>query len=348
MIRFDIHGFGRAPHLAVLAAIAAASAAAGPVSAQPEAVTRPAGVSIRGEAPEGFAEEAAAVMRQIEAWRGACFVKDVVVDFVAPEERHGKRAGWYEPASKRLVVVRRGTERFQRGTLLHEIFHALQDQRFELSALQTKAGDGDRGRALSALIEGEAMYAVAELMSYDFRAHAKVPPEGPLDEERFEKIFVYGAGQDFVRALVASGGFAAVDAAFRDPPRSTAAIFHPALHLREKDAAEPEIPEPAPAAGERVAERRRCGEYELRLLLARVPALRAELGDLPPLRGDVRIRFEPEAEAGGGAASGRVAWRLAFGDEAAAVKVRGLLARAGDPVVGVDSEGRIVDAALRP
>ncbi|MEM6926410.1 MAG: insulinase family protein, partial [Myxococcota bacterium] len=151
----------------------------------------------RGASPPAWVSEANAVMAQLEDWRQLPFVSDLVLE-LSTELQPGL-AGFYASDTGRLVVGLGNSERFNQGTMLHEMFHALQDQHFDLSALHDRAGaDVDAQRALSALIEGEAMLAVSELMDYDFLAHATIPADGPLDEGRFERIFRYGDGLRFV------------------------------------------------------------------------------------------------------------------------------------------------------
>ena len=228
--------------LAVLLALAGCRA--GSQSAPPPPKPAPARVVIAGASGEepGFAADPDAILRDLERWRGLAFQGELEVDLV-PRGAVGdaKLNGWYEPSTKRLVVVEGETEAMGRGVLVHELFHALQDQHFDLARLHAAARDEDAARAVTALIEGEAMLAVSELLDYDFEQHAQLPPAGPLDPERFEKIFHYGAGLRFVRALRDAGGWELVDAAFRDPPLRTAEILHPERYrerTRERDEAE--------------------------------------------------------------------------------------------------------------
>ena len=172
-----------------------------------------------------------ALCEEIENWRGLAFKQPVAVTFTNETDRE-KLAGFYDSESKRLVVkLHRGRARFSRGVLLHELVHALQDQHFDLARLHTNAAavSADAERALSCLIEGEAILAVAELMNYDFAAHSDLAAaKGEMEEERFDKLFTYGRGFELVKHLRADGGWAAVTAAFANPPRSTGVVLNPA------------------------------------------------------------------------------------------------------------------------
>ncbi|RMG18010.1 MAG: hypothetical protein D6731_03010 [Planctomycetota bacterium] len=273
-------------------------------SARPESrpsarPTSPSGhrlVGTEGAPPPAWAAEGTEVMGRLEAWRGLPFTRDLVVEFL-PERKDGP-AGWYEPTTKRLVVTLRGSERFGRGTMLHEMFHALQDQHYDLVRLHEGAKTPEAERALRALIEGEAMLAVQELMNYDFARHAKIPAEGELDVERFEKVFHYGSGLQFIRAVREARGWEGVRAAFAHPPRTTAEVFHPERYLRGWHPAR--IDEPPPRLPDSVLlESAARGEYGLRLFLSRSPRTRpvaVELGGA--LRGDLEHRLlTPEGEA---------------------------------------------------
>lgn len=272
-----------------------------------------------GELPPSWASEAEQVLAELERWRGLAFQRPVVVE-VLPEDPDGP-AGWYEPGKGRLVVTRKGSAKFGRGVMLHELFHALQDQSHDLTKVDGTARDADMTRAIQALIEGEAMLAVQELMHYDFAQHAHLPAEGPLDEARYQKLFHYGAGLQFVLAVRDARGWAGVSAAFQDPPRSSAEVFHPARYLRRT--APGALPAPAPAAapplavdadGQALPDRVE-GEYGLRVFAARDAATRPHHEALgAALTVDLHRRAR--------LADGRVrhAWRLGFAspEEAAA------------------------------
>src|SRR5690349_13076182 len=68
-------------------------------------------------------------------------------------------AGLYSPDDKQLYVVSRSGKLgpTEKTTFAHEYTHALQDQNFDLSSLKLdEVGEGDRGTAGLALVEGDA------------------------------------------------------------------------------------------------------------------------------------------------------------------------------------------------
>ncbi len=167
------------------------------------------------------------VSAELEAWRGRTFKTPVAVTFTnhPPGEKLG---GWYNSETKQLVVsIQDDRPQFSKGVLYHELFHALQDQHFDLLKLHREAMGQDAQRALTALIEGEAMLAVSELMEYNFLAHAGIRDTGPIPPATFEKKFHYGAGLRFIMHLKEHGGWPAVAEAFQHPPRSTREIYEP-------------------------------------------------------------------------------------------------------------------------
>ena len=66
--------------------------------------------------------------------------------------------GFYEPATDRLVVVSDDPERpvIDNATLVHELVHALQDQRYDLTRSKYQGTTQDEQLAVGALVEGEA------------------------------------------------------------------------------------------------------------------------------------------------------------------------------------------------
>lgn len=163
--------------------------------------------------------------------------------------------GFYDPETGQMHTILLGG-----GTLgnslplleqiiyVHEYTHALQDQHFDLIALQELPGDNiDRMLAVLSLIEGDAtlvmnVYTQAVAQSNPFGTAARlltqgaltgtltIPPGIPPIIER-ELTLPYEAGLGFVRALYAAGGWATVNAAFADPPQSMAQVLHPEKYL---------------------------------------------------------------------------------------------------------------------
>lgn len=168
----------------------------------------------------------------------AASLKDLYLELLGSQV-----AGLYSPTDKKLYVVSRsGTlGPVEKVTFAHEFTHALQDQAFNLASFGVDTiGQGDRSLARLALVEGDATDVMtiwatthlgqAELLqlaaeSSDPTQLAVLAAAPAILREGL--LFPYTAGQAFVGGLVARGGFAAVDAAFRSPPDSTEQIIHP-------------------------------------------------------------------------------------------------------------------------
>ncbi|MEM8610890.1 MAG: hypothetical protein AAGF93_02650 [Cyanobacteria bacterium P01_H01_bin.105] len=235
-----------------------------------EATAQPR-ITFEGDTPS-WADSASSVMSELEQWRGLEFKDNLQVTFQPQDDP--RLNGWYNSATKQLVVATTGSDNLARGVMLHEMFHALQDQHFDLLNLHLQSQDDpDYDKAVTAVIEGEAMLAVSELMNYDFLAHAQLPAEGIIDDQLFENIFLYGAGLKFIQAVRDQGGWDAVDAIFADPPQATTLILNPERYLAGERTAEPtEVPlQP----GEVLISQSIRGEYAIQLLLARQPETRS-------------------------------------------------------------------------
>jgi hypothetical protein len=172
-------------------------------------------------------------------------------------------AGLYDPSTRRLYVVDGAGGGAGPSVIVHEATHALQDQWFHLGAgAFAQTTDADAALAAHALVEGDATdvqsrfltgQGLLAALSEGLAALGALPgaPQLPPFLAR-EQDFPYVAGQAFVEALRAGGGEAAVDRAFRHPPRTTAAVLDPARFVAG-DPAAAAVAVPAPPAGYRRA-----------------------------------------------------------------------------------------------
>ena len=176
-------------------------------------------------------------------------------------------AGFYDPRQKDMVIIERpipanpmvnprllefALKLSTAGVLAHELTHALQDQHFDITAEQKATrGNADRELALRALLEGDAtlsgfcsVVGRADDPTIDYfldnSADASViflgSAEGLGVQMRKLLIFPYLDGARFVAAGYHRGGWAAVDAIYRNPPQSTRQIIHPELYFDHPEA----------------------------------------------------------------------------------------------------------------
>ena len=173
-------------------------------------------------------------------------------------------AGLYDPRADTLYLLRSSAGRVPPSVIVHEAVHALQDQYFTIDrgAFAWRPGDADAMAAVQALVEGDATEVgaryVAGLGLFGALREAgdavTLLRDGggydlPIYFDR-SLLWPYLEGEAFVAALRRRGGSAAVDAAFRRPPRTTLAILDPQRYLSGDVAAAP-APLPRPRAGAR-------------------------------------------------------------------------------------------------
>lgn len=128
-----------------------------------------------------------------------------------------------------------------RGTLVHELVHAQQDQYVDLTNATFRAETQDAQLATDGLIEGEANYVEDR---YEARCGVEwecvASPSsggggsGDINFGLFVTLFhPYSDGPPYVHDLVEREGWDAVDEAYASPPKSTEQIIH---HTDERPA----------------------------------------------------------------------------------------------------------------
>lgn len=195
-------------------------------------------------------------------------------------------AGYYDSESGELVVGSGEQEErlsaLNEVILAHELQHALADQALGLPELED-LGEGreDEVLARQALVEGDATVTMQQYMQVGLSVVdqlmiareaaemqagladlTELPPylQGSIE-------FPYTYGGEFVAALLADGGWPAVDAAYASPPATTAEILFPQRYLAGWSARAP------PSTGEPGGSWERARSYafgaaDLLLLLA--------------------------------------------------------------------------------
>jgi hypothetical protein len=191
-----------------------------------------------------------------------------------------------KPPGKGRLYVRSdsGLDPYARVVMSHELTHAVTDQHFDLTRADRLAtGDADdRATAYSGLVEGDAtvMMQLYQDQALSPKEQADAVSAGgrqttpKLDAApaviRESLLFPYTAGVAFVRALYQSGGWDAVNRAYRDPPASTEQLLHPERYLRNRD--DPQrvrIPDLRGALGQGWSQGTlmEWGEFDTRLML---------------------------------------------------------------------------------
>lgn len=161
-------------------------------------------------------------------------------------------AGVYAPEQEQLYVAtdRRESSVDDQALLAHAYTHALQDQHFDLGAMDARATTTDATLAVQALVEGDATI-LAALYHYENLATADwehlteliLQAEQPDYGEELDRVeawarlqrFPYWEGRQFTSALFQAGGWEAINRAYTDPPRSTEQVLHLERYLEERD-----------------------------------------------------------------------------------------------------------------
>jgi hypothetical protein len=163
-------------------------------------------------------------------------------------------AGFYDPETGELVVRAPGGELtpLDKVTLSHELEHALADQRLDLPVPDdVRTGSEDADLAALALVEGDAtltMQRFSQALPFDEQL-GLLDPEAVAEAEsglaelssylEQELLFPYEQGVRFVCGLYAEGGWDAVNAAYSNPPQSTAQVLFPERYVEGEQPVDP-------------------------------------------------------------------------------------------------------------
>lgn len=167
------------------------------------------------------------VEKDIEEVRGLKFKAPVKASVIArPKDATREVQGYYSTKDKALFVYDDVAGNYERGVLIHEMVHALQDQHFKLDKLHQPIED-DAELARAALIEGDATLTMIELLKKE-QPRVAAMLDTPIEKARnFRNWFLYAQGARYVQALKKRGGWDAVNRAYRFTPDSTAQILFP-------------------------------------------------------------------------------------------------------------------------
>ena len=213
--------------------------------------------ALRARILQRMDEDESAAERAVDAAvakRWGLVPMDTDVDKLVVDLLTEQIAGFYDPDEAKLYVSAKPAtdESWADMLMAHEITHALQDQHFGLTAwMKAVKDDNDASLARQALVEGDGM---ALMLEYTLAERGMTAPwdhdevvklltgsmggtgGGALLDAapialREAMIFPYRAGVGFVAALRKHHTWAAVDAAFARPPRSSEQVLHPALYV---------------------------------------------------------------------------------------------------------------------
>jgi hypothetical protein len=154
----------------------------------------------------------------------------------------GRIAGFYEPEDRTMYLADDLSDDEAVETLAHELVHALQDQSFPLRPmLRFSEGDSDRTAAAHAVIEGDAMSAMLDVVTGSafnlsetamrrlISASTALSLVGMQTPKFLQSTLnaPYTDGFALVQEFRRRGGWPAVDAVWRAMPETTEQLLHP-------------------------------------------------------------------------------------------------------------------------
>ena len=148
----------------------------------------------------------------------------------------GSVNGLYSPRQDEIVIVADDPEspQISEATLIHELTHALQDQRHDLTSPRFRGETQDADLAVTGLYEGEAGY-IEDLYRQRcdddrWRCQRASPTSGESGASNRGILTVvlqpYADGPGYVHEIVTTEGWAGVDERMADPPTTTSEIIH--------------------------------------------------------------------------------------------------------------------------
>lgn len=148
---------------------------------------------------------------------------------------NGSVLGYYQ--NEDIVIVTPGGDnpKLPEATLVHELTHALQDDRYNLSKDKYGGEVQDAQLGTNGLIEGEAKYIEKQFMerceSGEWECNnPSNSQQGSSNANVGMQLTVfqpYSDGPVYIDHLVSEGGWDAVDAAWKNPPQTSTEIIHP-------------------------------------------------------------------------------------------------------------------------
>ncbi len=234
----------------------------------PEGLTRHMNKEMKDAVPSALAKHFDKIVRRLGLYRGP-----VIEDFdsMIRTVMESQVAAYYDPETGGVYLLDEGGSEAEQGFIYsHELYHAMQDQYFDLEAYMSDKLelDSDQTMARVAVVEGEATYvgilwtvrrmtnaippraliagAIAAQATMDVADLRSMVGESATDAKEVEKIppFIldtmvgsYLKGMAFVFA-VQEQGWPAVEKLYKEyPPQSTEQILHPEKWLARENPA---------------------------------------------------------------------------------------------------------------
>lgn len=149
----------------------------------------------------------------------------------------GAVAGFYSPKEQAIVVITENSDQpvIDNVTLIHELTHALQDQRHDLAAERFSGETQDGDLAVNGIVEGEAVYVeqrYSERCGSEWEC-VETPQQGSSGRSGDLNVGIlvtvlqpYSDGPGYVHDIVESEGWEGVDRRMENPPVSSTQVIH--------------------------------------------------------------------------------------------------------------------------
>ncbi|MEK7447893.1 MAG: hypothetical protein AAB019_00250 [Planctomycetota bacterium] len=177
----------------------------------------------------------------IEQERGLKFKIALTYKILPPDQSNLQ--GLYDPAAKTLYVKKSSNPTREYATVIHEAFHGLQDQYFDIIKLQKNAKTTDQSYTIKSILEGDATYlAIVCLPESRMNKMMTMTPPWKQKSSEGQKLassslmsFDYAVGANFIKQVKEEKGWAGVNKIYERIPRSTEQILHPHKYLENPD-----------------------------------------------------------------------------------------------------------------
>ena len=201
-------------------------------------------VPVRVTDPETFSREELTPNRSAsefnrwndQVWKALFIVGDNTSSETAiTDTLTGSVNGLYSPTRDEIVIVTETPDapRISEGTLIHELTHALQDQRYDLAAERFRGDTQDQDLAVTGLYEGVAGYIEARYRQRcddQWRCFDTRPSNGdggPANRGILMTVLQpYSNGPAYVHEIVTTEGWEGIDERMATPPKTTTETIH--------------------------------------------------------------------------------------------------------------------------
>ncbi len=181
--------------------------------------------------------------------------------------RPRQASGIYVPEQEQLYVItgRQESGPDDQALLAHAYVHALQDQHFDLQAMDDRAATTDAALAVRSIVEGDAMLSTAfyryqnlEAGDWEYLLELVQQVEQPSYGENLDDVelwsrlqrFPYWQGRLFAHTLFQAGGWETINSIYINPPRSTEQVLHPERYLEGDEPTQVIVPDLGATLGE--------------------------------------------------------------------------------------------------